>query len=342
MNFKHMKQQMIPDTATVEELQGKLKKNRKGKNAVKWTGAIAACFVLSLTVLSFTVPSFAENLPLVGGIFASINNRTGKYKEPFVNDIAAQNAVMVNEKAGTEKDPVGLTLSEVYCDGLNVSYSFYCERPESWGEISCGSFDLTAITVNGRDCTDNLLTLPRFVYENGRFEGSGHFNLYRSFDMDEIPDVLNVKMTLTDMTPSDEMMTYDEEHTLALCSTWTFNLSVKANKSDTEYVRVNEEHDGWMLEETANAPSGAIVKIRAPKDVTIENYFEKNDVFLSVCDADGNAVESYGSSLIENDDKTVTYLFEMRGLETSVHGVKMTLLDKIDGEYNEIAEFSVK
>ena len=97
MNFKHMKQQMIPDTATVEELQGKLKKNRKGKNAVKWTGAIAACFVLSLTVLNFTVPSFAENLPLVGGIFASINNRTGKYKEPFVNDIAAQNAVVASE-----------------------------------------------------------------------------------------------------------------------------------------------------------------------------------------------------------------------------------------------------
>lgn len=349
-DLKHMKEQMIPDERTVERLNGILKKKSHGKKALKWTGAVAACLVLSLTVLNFTVPSFAESLPVIGGIFATINNRTDeKYKEPFVNEKSAENAETINAAAkDNKKDPINLTVSEVYCDGLNVSCSFSCDRPDNWDErILCGTFSPEKILVNGEECTDNIMLLPRFEYVNGRYEGSGHFNLYNTFDIDEIPDILNVELVLSEMKPAsglpgDKDLTYEDTENLTLHSKWKFRFSVKCDRENLEYLTPSEEQNGWTLEKIANAPSVGIVKITAPENVRLENACTDHDLFLFVRDADGNTVEPYGiGNVSENPDSSVTYTFEMRGMET-MHGATLTLCDKIDGELVTLAEYNVK
>ena len=124
--------------------------NRTEKSNVIWlkrVGTVAACFAAVIAVL-FSVnavfPAFAEELPIIGGIFAHLNGKTGKELPPVINQEVIDRAVKVTASgrsdpsastAGTQEVPVKITLEEASCDGmvLNLAFSLLCSN-EEWNE----------------------------------------------------------------------------------------------------------------------------------------------------------------------------------------------------------------
>lgn len=101
---------------------------------MKWCGRVAASFVATVALLcsvNAVFPAFAEELPLIGGIFAQFNDRTGKDVPENVNQAVIDRAepVEVSQAPTTNADSsVNISVQEASCDGLvlNLAFSMTC------------------------------------------------------------------------------------------------------------------------------------------------------------------------------------------------------------------------
>lgn len=115
---------------------------KKGRGWIVSLSAVAAAFVLLFGV-NAAFPAFAEELPLIGGIFAQFHGKSGKETPANVNQEVIDRAVKLEpvSQAGPapaaasdpkQDCPVSISLSEASCDGLvlNLALSLTCEDQE--------------------------------------------------------------------------------------------------------------------------------------------------------------------------------------------------------------------
>lgn len=216
----------------------KIKNNRCKRN--RTIGTVAASLVAIIT-LGIANPALAGKLPIVGSVFEYIEkniNFPGNY---------SQYATSVNETAYS--NGVGITLSEILCDGqsLYVTYIVESEKPfkyTSWGDSGLMDMNqlLTSEAYNKVDFTDEELDNSGFSGLEGNFINENTFVGVQKYHLSslksEIPDqfTFQTKIELIENygVNANDISSYK-------WGTWAFKVPVSVDKNLRKTIDLNKQ-----------------------------------------------------------------------------------------------------
>ncbi len=140
-------------------------------------GGLAAAFLILLGI-SVVNPALAAELPLIGGIFAQFNEKTGEDLPPSITEKVVERAVVIEPTVEPtasadetpENCPLEITLQEASCDGmsLNLAFSIACSNAEwnnKYTQISEARSESEEfqVTANGVKLTSSFCYWPVFT-----------------------------------------------------------------------------------------------------------------------------------------------------------------------------------
>lgn len=273
----------------------KIKNNRRKRNMA--IGTIAASLV-AVTTLGIANPALASKLPIVGGVFESIEkniNFPGNY---------SQYATSVNETAYS--NGVGITLSEILCDGqsLYVTYIVESEKPfkyTSWGDSGLMDMNqlITSEAYNKVDFTDEELDNSGFAGLEGNFINENTFVGVQKYHLSslksEIPDQFTfqtkIKLIENYGANASDISSYK-------WGTWAFKVPVTVDKNLRKTIDLNKqdiESDTVKVNSITITPFDMIVDLNYKEgywtDYTTVIYDENGEILQfsqSTADEDNN------------------------------------------------------
>lgn len=273
----------------------KIKNNRRKRNMA--IGTIAASLV-AVTTLGIANPALASKLPIVGGVFESIEkniNFPGNY---------SQYATSVNETAYS--NGVGITLSEILCDGqsLYVTYIVESEKPfkyTSWGDSGLMDMNqlITSEAYNKVDFTDEELDNSGFAGLEGNFINENTFVGVQKYHLSslksEIPDQFTfqtkIELIKNYGVNASDISSYK-------WGTWAFKVPVTVDKNLRKTIDLNKqdiESDTVKVNSITITPFDMIVDLNYKEgywtDYTTVIYDENGEILQfsqSTADEDNN------------------------------------------------------
>lgn len=273
----------------------KIKNNRRKRNRA--IGTIAASLV-AVTTLGIANPALASKLPIVGGVFESIEkniNFPGNY---------SQYATSVNETAYS--NGVGITLSEILCDGqsLYVTYIVESEKPfkyTSWGDSGLMDMNqlITSEAYNKVDFTDEELDNSGFAGLEGNFINENTFVGVQKYHLSslksEIPDQFTfqtkIELIKNYGVNASDISSYK-------WGTWAFKVPVTVDKNLRKTIDLNKqdiESDTVKVNSITITPFDMIVDLNYKEgywtDYTTVIYDENGEILQfsqSTADEDNN------------------------------------------------------
>lgn len=274
----------------------KIKNNRRKRNRA--IGTIAASLV-AVTTLGIANPALASKLPIVGSVFESIEkniNFPGNY---------SQYATSVNETAYS--NGVGITLSEILCDGqsLYVTYIVESEKPfkyTSWGDSGLMDMNqlITSEAYNKVDFTDEELDNSGFAGLEGNFINENTFVGVQKYHLSslksEIPDqfTFQTKIELIENygVNASDISSYK-------WGTWAFKVPVTVDKNLRKTIDLNKQD---IESDTVKVNSITIT----PFDMIVDlNYKEGywTDYRTVIYDENGEILQ-FSQSTADEDNNT--------------------------------------
>ena len=273
----------------------KIKNNRRKRNMA--IGTIAASLV-AVTTLGIANPALASKLPIVGGVFEFIEkdiNFPGNY---------SQYATSVNETAYS--NGVGITLSEILCDGqsLYVTYIVESEKPfkyTSWGDSGLMDMNqlITSEAYNKVDFTDEELDNSGFAGLEGNFINENTFVGVQKYHLSslksEIPDQFTfqtkIELIKNYGVNASDISSYK-------WGTWAFKVPVTVDKNLRKTIDLNKqdiESDTVKVNSITITPFDMIVDLNYKEgywtDYTTVIYDENGEILQfsqSTADEDNN------------------------------------------------------
>lgn len=274
----------------------KIKNNRRKRNMA--IGTIAASLV-AVTTLGIANPALASKLPIVGGVFESIEkniNFPGNY---------SQYATSVNETAYS--NGVGITLSEILCDGqsLYVTYIVESEKPfkyTSWGDSGLMDMNqlITSEAYNKVDFTDEELDNSGFAGLEGNFINENTFVGVQKYHLSslksEIPDQFTfqtkIELIKNYGVNASDISSYK-------WGTWAFKVPVTVDKNLRKTIDLNKQD---IESDTVKVNSITIT----PFDMIVDlNYKEGywTDYRTVIYDENGEILQ-FSQSTADEDNNT--------------------------------------
>ena len=274
----------------------KIKNNRRKRNRA--IGTIAASLV-AVTTLGIANPALASKLPIVGGVFESIEkniNFPGNY---------SQYATSVNETAYS--NGVGITLSEILCDGqsLYVTYIVESEKPfkyTSWGDSGLMDMNqlITSEAYNKVDFTDEELDNSGFAGLEGNFINENTFVGVQKYHLSslksEIPDQFTfqtkIELIKNYGVNASDISSYK-------WGTWAFKVPVTVDKNLRKTIDLNKQD---IESDTVKVNSITIT----PFDMIVDlNYKEGywTDYRTVIYDENGEILQ-FSQSTADEDNNT--------------------------------------
>lgn len=248
----------------------KINNNRRKRNRAM--GTIAASLV-AVTTLGIANPALAAKLPIVGSVFESIE------KNIYFPGNYSQYATSVKETAYS--NGVGITLSEILCDGqsLYVTYIIENEKPfkyTSWGDSGLMDMNqlVTSEAYNKVDFTDEELDNSGFAGLEGKFIDENTFvgveKYYLSSLKTEIPDqfTFQTKINLIENygVNAGDISSYK-------WGTWAFKVPVTVDKSLRKITDLSEqefESDIVKVNSIAITPFDMVVDV----NYKVDNWYD--------------------------------------------------------------------
>lgn len=274
----------------------KVKNNRRKKNKV--IGTIAASLV-AVSTLGIVNPALAAKIPIVGSVFESIE------KNIYFPGNYSQYATSVNETAYS--NGVGITLSEILCDGqsLYVTYIIENEKPfkyTSWGDSGLMDMNqlITSEAYNKVDFTDEELDNSGFAGLEGKFIDENTFvgveKYYLSSLKSEIPDhfIFQTKINLIENYGVNA-----NDKSYYKWGTWAFKVPVTVDKSLRKTVELSEqeiESDIVKVNSISITPFDMIVDV----NYKVGNW---NDYRVVIYDETGEIIQ-ISQTKVSEDNKT--------------------------------------
>lgn len=309
------------------------RKTRNNKRRMKTMGKIAAGLGVMVT-LGVANPALASKLPIVGGVFESIERNIyfpGNYSEY---------ATSINETVYS--NGIGVTLSEVLCDGqsLYVTYKVESEKPfrnTSWNND--GEMDMDQLIMeeayNRVDFSFKELDNTGFAGIEGKFIDEKTFVGVQKYHLDsletEIPDEFEFK---TKIKYIENYNTEDEDKSDIRKGTWAFKVPVKVNKDLKKVVEVeNIESDIAKLNSVSITPFGLSVDV-SYKEGTWDKYE------ACVTDENGRSLQMEMGSQYGNDGKNERIYFgkpldDVKEVKITIGEPELTLVDSANGVYEQ-------
>lgn len=303
MNNSKYNEINIPDNLDERIVEGiknakleKIKNNRRKRNRA--IGTIAASLIV-VTTLVIANPALAAKIPIVGSVFESIE------KNIYFPGNYSQYATSVNETAYS--NGVGITLSEILCDGqsLYVTYIVENEKPfkyTSWGDSGLMDMNqlITSEAYNKVDFTDEELDNSGFAGLEGRFINENTFVGVQKYHLSslksEIPDQFTFQ-TKINLIENYGVNANDKSY--YKWGTWAFKIPVTVDKNLRKTIDLSEqeiESDIVKVNSISITPFDMIVDV----NYKIANW---NDYRVVIYDETGQIIQIFQTTVSE-DKKT--------------------------------------
>jgi hypothetical protein len=227
------------------------KGQRKKKAYIIISRVAAAMITLSLIgSLSINVflPVHARGIPFIGSVFAYIQDNldfAGIYSNYAfeVGDTVSDNGLTV-------------TMSEAYCDGVNLYVSFIVESDEPFSSFTTGNYIKRQLNYYGEtyiESKEGRKSLDDFGLAGLEGEFTDDFTFVGveifSLEGDTFPDefVLYMKMNSISLLP-------ENTNNKIVRGDWRFTPTVEVNTEDVVTYEINKEENGHTIDKVVVSP----------------------------------------------------------------------------------------
>ncbi len=290
---------------SLQELKQQQKKSKK-KIWIK-AGSVAAAFAVVFCML-LANPVFASNIPIIGGIFAKISN-VSHYKGDY-----EKNATQLEEEEYTQtSNGITIKISEVYYNNLalylgveiNNKEGFPAEftRRNNMKDYYSTACDCLGVTVNTAVEGDSFLIPSPWIIEGKYSDDMKTFEGIIRVDLSHvkgtIPDQFQYDFNITRIGNRETRQMYQGE--------WNYKLDVQLDTSKNEEFNIHESNEnGIGIDKITLTPYEVTASMILPEGSNLVDYF------LVICDANGDLMETQGSSEVYSTygrDISTMYIF---------------------------------
>lgn len=273
------------------------------KNRLNKFRKIAIASIVLVCGIGMFTPSIAAKLPFIGSVFESIE------KNIYFPGNFSQYATSVNETAYS--NGIGITLSEVLCDGQSLYVTYVVENEEpfkntSWGNgkkldmnqlIIADSYSKVDFSNKELDSTGFAGLEGKFIDEH-TFVGVQKYHL-TSLDAD-IPDEFELKTKIVNI---DNYAVNVNEKDYEVSGTWAFKIPVKVNRELKKNVDVKGIENNFIkIDSISITPFDMIVDVEYKKGIWSEYTVRVYD--------ENNKTLKYGQTIASDNGKNERFLYE--------------------------------
>ena len=226
--------------------ENELISQKRKKRTCRLACIITVICILSLMGINTVIPSYARGLPVIGGIFAYIQDNldfSGNY-----SDYAKQLDIPIDSN-GTL-----VTLSDVYCDGLNLYVSFIVESScfqKLKENKDCIDTQLDYVASSYAYDDSEIIKLPDFGIRGleGRFIDERTFAGVETYSLSDrtFPEDFRFHIDIS----SFSMIGQGEKK---ISGNWKFDVDVKTDHSDIVTYEIGEENEGHSIDKVVVSP----------------------------------------------------------------------------------------
>ena len=297
----------IPDNIDLKIENGvKLATEEKSKSSrhkrKKAIGIVIAILVgfISIDIVS---PALATKIPIVGRVFETIE------KEIYFPGNYAEYATSINEKAYS--NGIGVTLSEIVCDGQSLYVTYVVESDEPFKDVSyldSEELNMNQLLMeqyyNKVDFTDERLDNSGIAGLEGKFIDKNTFvgvdKYHLSLLESEIPDefVFQTKIAVIGNYAKNQ-----EDKDYYKWGTWAFKVPVTVNKNlkrNVDLTKEDVESNNIKIQSISITPFDMVI------DVSYDEYVDNNYIPIVY---DENGQELQVSMSQTSDDKLSEKMF---------------------------------
>lgn len=308
-------------------------KKIKSKKNNRLVGSVAAGIGI-IFAIGIVTPTSA-NIPIIGGVFEKIQDEIG-----FSGNYSKY-ATSINETVF--HNGIGVTLSEVYCDGesLYVSYKVESEEEFKYTKYEYNpdrDYDITeeqAANIVGTQLLYAGEGKVNFSSENlnnhgvagleGKFIDNHTFVGVEKYDLEginvDIPDEFEYKITIKNLRC---MPWSGDEQDQVLKGKWSFKVPVKVDRESVKTITVNEiNNEGYGVKDIRVTPFEIKIVTQHKSNKKIWDYY------VEVYDESGNRLDFDNQRW--NEDNCITTIQskgkEYKSLEVVLY---REILKKVD------------
>ena len=305
-------------------------KNQKNNKLI---GSVAAGIGIMFAIGVVTPTS--ANIPIIGGVFEKIQDEIG-----FSGNYSSY-ATSVNETV--YDNGIGVTLSEIYCDGesLYVSYKVESEEKFQYTKYEYDSerdYDITeeeAEKIVGNQLLysgDGKVNFSSKTLNNhgvagfeGKFIDDYTFVGVEKYDLEDmnidIPDEFEYEITIKNLRC---VPWRGDEKDQVLNGKWSFKIPVKVDRESSKIITVNEINDeGYGVKDITVTPFEIKIVTEHKSDKKILDYY------VEAYDENGNRLDMDNQRW--NEDNSITTIQskgkEYKSLEVVLY---KEILKKVD------------
>ena len=237
----------ISDEYLLEALSYR-ERNKMVKYFSKVAAAILAVMALTGFALNAFMPVFARSLPFVGNAFAFIQDRL------HTGGAYSNYAFKIGDKV--TDNGITMTMSEAYCDGVNLYVSFVIESETAFDTWTTDEYIKGQLNYNGTmyiESTEGLKSLNDFGLTGleGKFTDAFTFVGVKSFSLtgDTFPDKFMLDMKINSVSLITGKA--DKEY---VKGDWHFAPSINVNSGDVVTYEINKEANGHTIDKVVVTP----------------------------------------------------------------------------------------
>ena len=225
---------------------------RERRKIIKHFNKIAASILVGMLLVGISInafmPVYARNLPFVGNVFALIQDKlhTGGWYSNY--------AFKIGDKV--TDNGINITMSEAYCDGINLYVSFIVESETAFDTWSSDKYIKSQLDYNGTvyiEYNERRLPLNDFGLTGleGKFTDAHTFVGAKSFTLngDTFPDKF-----LLDMRINSIGLLTGKADKKYVKGDWHFAPSISVNSGDVVTYEINKEVSGHTIDKVVVTP----------------------------------------------------------------------------------------
>lgn len=260
----------------------KEREKRKSKRGKKILTSVAAGLAITFTI-GVMNPALASKIPIIGGVFENIQDNIG-----FSGDYSKY-ATSVNQTVNS--GDLGVTLSEVLCDGQSLYVTFKVESkiPFKYTKYKYDpikDYDITkekAEEIVGVQIIDDSSSKVSFTDKEldnsgvagfeGRYIDDKTFIGVEKYDLSnlgEIPDEFKYEIKIKSLS-SRAWDSEDKDQIFK--GKWNFKVPVKVDRSLTKEIDVNYTEDGIGINKIVITPFEIKIETTHSKKMKVLGYY---------------------------------------------------------------------
>ncbi|MGP1489345.1 MAG: DUF4179 domain-containing protein [Peptoanaerobacter stomatis] len=214
----------------------------------KVAAAILAVMIITGFALNAFMPVYARNLPFVGNAFAFIQDRlhTGGAYSNYAFEIGDK----------VTDNGITITMSEAYCDGVNLYVSFVVESENAFDTWTTDGYINSQLNYDGTmyiESTEGRKSLDDFGLTGleGKFTDAFTFVGVKSFTLkgDVFPDKFMLDMEIKSVS-----LITGKAYTEYVKGDWHFAPSINVNSVDVVTYEINKEAKDHTIDKVVVTP----------------------------------------------------------------------------------------